>query len=622
MTESAVASAPGAASPAPSVAAAGATGGAPPESKDYWDLVFGQLRRRTSYKLGLALLTLLYGVAVFAPFLANDLPLVFEGTRYDQYRSAQRLVPLVTNDLIGKAESGEQGFADWQAREEEKRATLSDSELQDWLDRQADAPRDLGAWLGVDRRALEIRLDTMRRQLAEEHRLVLDGLGASADALVQASVAGDAEGVATHAAALREAAGEVRGSLRAAKYDDEPEPGRSVPLQPYRVRPVLESLGLLEVGFMGLWCALASLPLWGRFVDRVILKGSRARIRAARRPKLVAVLLVPLLTAGGFALVVGVSDTELETTSLKQALSDDKARAVEVLFPPLAYGMPEQNQTEVFRGPTWDPDAEIDEEGYRTAAGADARVDPESNIPIRGNPVVVRVGEPERNAPTRHLLGTDSLGRDMLTRMIWGARISLSVGLVSTLLLVILGILVGSIAGYFGGWVDTLLSRVIEIFQCFPVFFLILIVVSFLGPSILNIMLAIGLFRWTGVARLVRGEFIRLRNQEFVVASEALGVPSRRTIFRQMLPNAMGPVLVAATFAVASGILTESALSFLGFGVQLPVPSWGSLLVESRSPEYWWIQVFPGVAIFVTVMLYNLVGEAVRDALDPRLKEA
>jgi peptide/nickel transport system permease protein len=132
----------------------------------------------------------------------------------------------------------------------------------------------------------------------------------------------------------------------------------------------------------------------------------------------------------------------------------------------------------------------------------------------------------------------------------------------------------------------------------------------------------LGVTRWTGVARLVRGEFLRLRQQDFVVASVALGAPQRRTIFRQILPNAMGPVLVTATFSVATGILTESALSFLGFGVQLPIPSWGSLLIESRSPEHWWIQIFPGVIIFLTVVLYNLLGEGVRDALDPRLKSA
>jgi peptide/nickel transport system permease protein len=133
-------------------------------------------------------------------------------------------------------------------------------------------------------------------------------------------------------------------------------------------------------------------------------------------------------------------------------------------------------------------------------------------------------------------------------------------------------------------------------------------------------MVVLGVTRWPSVARLVRGEFLRLRGQDFVVASEALGVRQRRTIFRHLLPNAMGPVLVSATFSVATGILTESALSFLGFGVQLPIPSWGSLLIESRAPQDWWIQLFPGLMIFLTVVLYNLLGEGVADALDPRQK--
>jgi peptide/nickel transport system permease protein len=204
--------------------------------------------------------------------------------------------------------------------------------------------------------------------------------------------------------------------------------------------------------------------------------------------------------------------------------------------------------------------------------------------------------------------------------LVWGARISLAVGLVSTMIFVFIGTVIGSIAGYYGGRIDMLISRVIEIFQTFPVFFLILIMVAFVGPSIMNIMIVIGLLSWTGVARLVRGEYIRLRQQDFVVASRALGVSSARTIFRHILPNAMGPVLVAATFGVATGILIESTLSFLGFGIKLPIPSWGSLFIESRSAEHWWIQVYPGVLIFVTVVMYNLFGEGVRDALDPRLK--
>jgi peptide/nickel transport system permease protein len=286
-------------------------------------------------------------------------------------------------------------------------------------------------------------------------------------------------------------------------------------------------------------------------------------------------------------------------------------------MPPVAFGLAEINDGEYLRAPTWREEAAMDAEGrYIVAKGWMG--DASSGFKVEQRPVEIRHGEPALNSPLRHLLGTDSLGRDMLARMVWGGRVSLSVGLVSTVFLVLIGTFLGSLAGYYGGRIDMLISRVIEIFQCFPTFFLILIIVAFIGPSILNIMIVLGVTRWPGVARLVRGEFLRLRELDFVVASTALGVPGRRTIFRHILPNALGPVLVAATFSVASGIITESALSFLGLGIEAPVPSWGGLLVESRSPEHWWIQIFPGLLIFVTVILYNLLGEGVRDALDPR----
>ncbi|MFT7465342.1 MAG: peptide/nickel transport system permease protein, partial [Pseudohongiellaceae bacterium] len=382
-----------------------------------------------------------------------------------------------------------------------------------------------------------------------------------------------------------------------------------------------ESLSLYEVYFMVFWLLVLLLPVWNTLMNRLLLQRDRLRIRSWRRKKMASVLVFPLLAVMAFRLVMGETGTGLQVVSLKEALTDEKAQAADINFTPVAYGMSEINMTEVFRPPSWVKASRIDDEGFYEEGSGSFRIDPQTKIAVHGKPVVVRIGEAERNSASRHILGTDSLGRDVFARMIWGARISLSVGLISTLLLVSIGTVLGSLAGYFGGWVDIIISRIIEVFQCFPVFFLILIVVSFMGPSILNIMLAIGVFRWTGVARLVRGEFIRLRGQDFVVASEALGASSARTIFRHVLPNAMGPVLVAATFAVASGILTESALSFLGFGVQLPIPSWGSLLVESRNPEYWWIQVFPGCAVFLTVILYNMVGEGVRDALDPRLGE-
>ncbi len=219
-----------------------------------------------------------------------------------------------------------------------------------------------------------------------------------------------------------------------------------------------------------------------------------------------------------------------------------------------------------------------------------------------------------------HLFGTDELGRDVFSRIIYGARVSLKVGFLAMGIAIFTGTILGAIAGYYGGWIDTLIMRVVDVMLAFPTLFLILAVVAVLEPSIYIIMIVIGLTGWMDVARLVRAEVLSLKEREFVLAARAIGASSGRIIFKHILPNAIYPVIVAATFSVGGAILIESGLSFLGLGIQPPEPSWGGIL--SIGKDYitvaWWMSLFPGLAIFLTVLSFNLLGEALRDALDPK----
>ena len=219
-----------------------------------------------------------------------------------------------------------------------------------------------------------------------------------------------------------------------------------------------------------------------------------------------------------------------------------------------------------------------------------------------------------------HYMGTDGLGRDVFSRMLYGARISLLVGIVAVGIATAIGVVLGALAGYYRGWVDVVIMRTVDVMLSIPTFFLILAVIAFLTPSIWNIMIVIGLTSWMGVTRLVRAEFLSLREREFVMASQTLGAKDRRLIFKHLLPNSLTPIIVSSVLGVASAVLIESGLSFLGLGVQAPQASWGNILTDGK--EYiqfaWWLSLFPGLAILITVLGYNLLGEGLRDALDPR----
>ncbi|OGC25222.1 peptide ABC transporter permease [candidate division WOR-1 bacterium RIFOXYB2_FULL_42_35] len=230
------------------------------------------------------------------------------------------------------------------------------------------------------------------------------------------------------------------------------------------------------------------------------------------------------------------------------------------------------------------------------------------------------VAEDTMGPSTQHWFGTDDYGRDIFSRAVYGARISLTVGLVAVSISISIGVLLGALAGYFGGWTDSLIMRFVDVMLSFPSIFLILTIQAMLTPNIYNVMVVIGITSWMGVARLVRGEYLKIRELSYVEAARAIGCSNKRIIFRHILPNAQAPIIVAATLGMAGAILTESALSFLGMGVQPPMPSWGNMLMDAQAymRDAPWMAVIPGLLILITVLSLYFIGEGLREKSDVR----
>ncbi|MBI1290498.1 ABC transporter permease subunit [bacterium] len=348
--------------------------------------------------------------------------------------------------------------------------------------------------------------------------------------------------------------------------------------------------------------------LMAKFFDRETVPVMRfPAFRALSRAELAALLLLPfflLLRIGfkrrsNFALLIVAAVMSLavaqalrvvypdvqDTRSYRRLIaSEEFARDGFALMAPVAYGENENLIADARTAPTW------------------------------------LVPDAKRRSGNWHWLGTDTNGRDVLARMVYGARVSMLVGVLSVGLYTLIGMVLGSIAGFYGGWTDQAVSRLLEFVICFPVLMVILAVQAFLAPSLWNLILALALLWWTSVARLQRAEFLRLADAEFVHAVRALGGSDLRIMALHLIPNSLAPILVVISFGIAGSIVVESALSFLGFGVPQPMASWGDLLNNGRNDVsgLWWLTIFPGLAIFLTVTCFNLVGEALRDALDPR----
>ncbi|MBI3271700.1 MAG: ABC transporter permease [Planctomycetes bacterium] len=593
--------------PAPAPASAAEP---PIEGKSYWDVVWRQLRKDKPALVAGAILVLLGLSAILAPLLANDKPYWFTGTmpglyqnQFLDWKDAAHNEFVETPAALARAQATWDKLGvplmqlktrlrveDWRSAGELLDAKKKEIETKrpndfKWKNDDvslAEVKKELGPadWATVEplvRRAADGLEGEYRLRLTRSLRGIELALTFLAEQL-RPGVAGEVPGLLAEYRAVAADGDFVRlrgdayeaARTRLAQLGDraaallDPEKVDLVPATYYPLFRSLTAIDFFSLAFVaGCFTWLPATWRW--------LSGRRRLPRERRARILLALAFLPPLAAAGLRLLHG---PPFESIDYKRAHEEKEIVASAWHMPPIPFGFNEAHQSETSHRPT-----------------------------------------------STYYLGTDETGRDLLTRMLWGGRVSLSVGFVAVGIYSGIGILLGALAGYFRGWVDMLISRLIEWMMCFPTFFLVLAAVAFLPPNIFNIMLVIGLTGWTTEARLVRGEFLRLSGEDFVLAARAVGVPAWRIIFVHVLPNGLAPLLVAASFGVAGAILTESSLSFLGFGVQIPDSSWGSILSAARENFHaWWLILFPGLAIFVTVTAFNLLGEGLRDATDPRMK--
>lgn len=659
--------------------------------QDSWNVAWRQLRRNRLALAGLGLIFVFFGVAAFAPLLANGRPLYLRA----------HVTNLYETDMAA--------FADWHARLREATqllaTELSPAERERQVARRAlyvdGLPGILGRIAGALDASQRQRYEPLRREYVERLgevagvREATDRVAVDLAALDAAAAAiDDGFGALSLGAAYMKAAAPLLGApdwleavADARAAEDEPEgaadlerlaaqgeamatrvdqgvaralaflppeergplseagasalrvlrtaraPGWTAAEARDRVRDLGDALDAAaerrvpvalqqlpqvtlwpafryltpgEVGFMVLYLACGLALLWRAAFLRL---SGRGRVAALLGPALLATLL------WGQLVPAGLPPADSLFKDLARALEADPEADGKAIFPLVPFGENENIYTDRTTPPVLCEVFVGEDRPY--ALGLANRLREPGEGPIEVAEARLRLSRLRS-----HWLGTDDNGRDILARLIVGSRVSLSVGFVAVSIYLVIGVFLGAIAGYFGGWVDIVISRFNEVVTCFPAFFLIISVMSMFDQSIWNVMIVIGITRWTEVFRLVRAEFLRLTSLDFVTAGRALGLSSPRIVFRHVLPNAVGPVFVAAAFGVAGAILTESALSFLGFGVPPPQASWGSVLHDARGHEelMWWVTVFPGVLIFLTITAYNLVGEGLRDALDPRLR--